>query len=99
MPHCFELTDKKTGRVTPLIEIDRRLCEGFNITPDPKKWYYNWYNYIGLLLATGQSFDMIRADLATDADLNPDDSWYRQMHSIASWLDRNYTARAWYEFK
>jgi hypothetical protein len=89
MPNCFSLTNKKTGQVAHLHDVDAEICKHFNIPCDPNYWAHDWYGVIGLLLACGKSFERIEQIVEDTPELV----------TIAKLLDENYTSDAWYETK
>lgn len=87
MPNCFQLTRKGSDEATKLQEIDNELWLEFNGSiPEPNdKWYMNWYNTVGLMLACGKTFEQIKEELSED--IGP----------VVDFLNHNYTARSWAE--
>lgn len=55
MPVCFQLTKKNAKEPSVLQHVDTELWRKFNgFEPEGNtKWFDNWYNTIGLLLACG----------------------------------------------
>ena len=62
MPVCFELIDRSTGEIVPLVEVDNRMREAMGFDPDPENWLANWYNRFGISLACGDSWERISED-------------------------------------
>lgn len=90
MPNCFQLTSKETGKPKNFVELDHDLCEHFGIEPNPERWLMNWYNFVGLALAMGKTFEEIRGFV--DEDETP-------LLDIIDYIDERYTADAWYQSK
>ncbi len=90
MPNCFTLTKKDEAKPRPLKDIDTDLWDHFEGgEPDGnEQWYHHWYNFIGLLLAVGKTFQEV-IKLCEDFT----------MREIAVYLEENYTSNAWYERK
>lgn len=89
MPNCFTLTRKSDLESGPVAfaKIDDEMCGAFGITPDPKKYYCQWYDIVGFGLAVGKSFSDLR-------EIWHDQPKYLQ---IVDWLDENFTSDAWCE--
>lgn len=87
MPNCFQLTRKGEKEPSPLLTIDKEMCDHFGEECDPKLWFRNWYNTIGFLLATGSDWAKIRETY--------DDSPH--MLEVIEYLEANYTFDAWAE--
>lgn len=103
MPSCFQLLDKKTNQPAILQRIDELMCAHFQEPCHPKHWFHGWYNYIGLSLATGKSFEDITAKCLDyieeqGVDLEGIKYWL-QMLKINLWLAKNYNSNAFYESK
>src|SRR5215470_10983197 len=64
MPNRFSLTRKSNKDAGPvsLSQIDEEIRAHFGVASDPKKYYHQWADSIGLALASGQSFDEIIDD-------------------------------------
>lgn len=90
MPACFQLFPKGSDTPARFSDIDDRMRAHFGAQPDPKQYYRFWYDIEGFGLATGHSFDDMRA---LDADAPPEES----RRAIIDWLDANYTFEAWTE--
>jgi hypothetical protein len=54
MPAYFSLTLKGESEPMPLAKVDDLICEKLGVAADPDKYYANWYDVIGLLLALGK---------------------------------------------
>ena len=90
MPNCFQLIDKETGEAVILQELDNTLWMKFtgSVPKINNRWYKNWYNTIGLLLACGKNWDEIREDLV-DGEPDP----------VIDYLEERFTPSSWYELK
>lgn len=89
MPACFSLTDKSTGKVVALAEVDNLMCAHFNEVPHEKNWYMNWYNKFGVEPAVGHSWEKIKEGFNYRDD--------KKYITIIEWLEANYTVNSWYE--
>jgi hypothetical protein len=89
MPNCFQLYKKGEEEPSILQDVDNDLWLKFEGSiPEPNdKWYQNWYNTVGLLLAMGESFDQIKENASIE------------MYVVVSYLERIYTHSAWYSHK
>jgi hypothetical protein len=90
MPNCFNLTDKSTGQVVTLDEVDRALCKMLGVPVHETRFVEYWVDNIGLQIAMGKSWDSIKA-AASESD--------EADQKIVDYLEEHYTARAWYEHK
>ena len=90
MPNCLTLTKKDAEEPLNFSKIDTELWLHFmgSEPKDNKKWYYEWYNIIGLGLAGGMSFEEIRKHT-----MDP------HIKEITIFLEDNYTSNAWYSPK
>jgi hypothetical protein len=84
MPNCFQLL--RNGKPTPLVQIDKEMCEHFNVEPNPQFYYRGWYDIVGFGLACGYSFDKVR-------EIHPD---YKD---ICDWLEKHFEPKSWWESK
>jgi hypothetical protein len=87
MSACFQLLDKRDNQAIAFVRIDDLLCQHFGVDPDPVKWYHDWYNWIGVGLAFGASFDKLRKAYVND----------ETALSIINWMDMHYVANTWRE--
>ena len=90
MPNCFQLKSIETGEPKNFIELDNEMCEHFGIEPNPERWLMNWYNFIGLALSVGKTFDEIRTYVHEDET---------PMLDIIDYIEQRYVPDAWYESK
>lgn len=98
MPNCFQLIGKVTKTATSFAEIDDAICKELNVPMSETKYYLGWYDFIGLSLALGSSFDKIRQSLRPKEHDTPDDlHWAEQMLKIVDYLDEHYVSNAWAE--
>lgn len=88
MPNCFTLTrlNKPEEGPVSLTKIDEEMCKHFNVECDPVKYYCEWYNTIGLMLAIGRTFEEI-FEIFEGSE---------RTIEIAKWLQANFTTDAWY---
>lgn len=105
MPVCFRLIRKGETEATPLSKIDNELCAALGVEPHPITYYAQWFDFIGIRLAIGQSFDEIIARLEKgikDADEAGDEGsmlHFRKLYNAARWLSENFTPECWRENK
>lgn len=90
MPAYLQLFPKGSNTPARFGQIDDAMCAHFGVTPDPNQYYRFWYDIEGFGLATGHSFDDMRA---RDEDAPPEES----RRTIIDWLDEHYTSNAWTE--
>ena len=90
MPACFKLIDKTTNEPVEFVKIDEALCATFGVPVDPDKWYQDWYDGIGLCLASGATFDKIR-------DVYNEEPPIIEIVEIIDWLSARYRADSWHE--
>ena len=90
MPNCFQLTRKGEKEPRKLQEIDNELWVHFEgaVPETNDKWYYNWYNTVGLLLSCGKRFEEIF-----------DVGFCDRLSEVILYLDEYYTSDSWYEMK
>lgn len=91
MPNCFQLVRKSDTNAGPVVlqQIDDEMREAFHEPPDTEHWYRDWYNWAGLYLALGKTFDQIREIVKDDV----------QGLRIVEWLDANFTSSAWFSHR
>lgn len=101
MPNCFTLTRKGFTTPATLQVVDAELCQNLDLPYDDKEWTHHWYDYIGLRLALGQSFEAIIDDatLAATEDYVAFKDYYLTARRIAAYLNEHYTPDAWWEPK
>lgn len=99
MPNCFQLickSDPDAGP-QPFACIDNEMCESFGVIPDDIKFACNWYDHLGLLMATGTPLvkiaDKARRELAVDPTMQSEKI---NICKIALWLDENFTDNSFY---
>ena len=83
MSAYFTLTKKGEKEPSTFVAIDEAMCAHFGVTPDPDRYYRNWYNVEGFGLAMGHDWDKLRK-------INPD------RKDIIDWLEENYISDAWH---
>jgi hypothetical protein len=88
MPNYFKFTKKGELKPTLFADIDNELREHFGAPADPVKYYYQWYDVIGLGIAMGQSWDDLRTKICYDCP---------ELLAIINYLEDHYTAEAWYQ--
>jgi hypothetical protein len=86
MPNCFTLTRKTDPQAGPVAfaVIDAEMCKYFGVDCDGKKYYEDWYTWVGLNAALGVPLAQIR----------PADERHA---AIVKWLDDNFTTDGWAE--
>ena len=110
MPSCFQLTNKSTGLVATLQDVDVAICNHLECVVDPKYWCCDWYNTIGFLIATKTERSLgsqeLRDEVATLVCYDPtkeyseDDQHYqRTLNTILEFLEANYTSDSFYSYK
>ena len=90
MPNCFTLTKKGETEPTSLNDVDTDLWIKFN-GGEPKgntKWFARWYDFVGLGLSHGHSWDKLRSYLDDD---DPDNL------ALINYLEETYEVKAWYQ--
>jgi len=90
MPGCFSFQRKNDPdqKNVPFNLIDDEMRVHFGAEPDPIRYYYGWYDHIGLALAMGQSLEQIR-DRFKELD-EP------MGISITEWLMEHFNTNAYY---
>jgi len=86
MPNCFTLTAIGENKPETLNAIDEHICKHFNVPIDDKKYYWGWYNTIGLALAMGKTWNEMFDIFEDDRTLE-----------IVTFLSEHYTPDAWCE--
>jgi hypothetical protein len=86
MPSCFAMRKIGEEERSSLQDVDKAICEHFNIPTDEEKWAYNWYNTIGLALAMGHDWDKIIG-------------FFPEREPIVQFLRDHYITDAWWEGK
>lgn len=73
MPNCFQLTRKSSPETGPVVLqiVDAEMCQYFGVQCDPKYWFRSWYSTIGFGLATGDTFETLRARTETGPMTKP----------------------------
>jgi hypothetical protein len=91
MPNVFSLSRISDPERTlcRFVDIDEELCAHFGVAPDPKTYYHRWYNFIGLGLSTGRTWDDMIAICTETGD--------SLMIDIISYLRERYSSDAWHE--
>ena len=90
MPNYFKLIDKTTEKPAKFVDIDEKLCVHMGVEPHPKNYLYGWYDFIGLGLAMGKTFDELRGFVHKDE---------QHIHKVIDYLDEHYVPDAWYQPK
>lgn len=91
MPSCYQLARKTTPKsFVPLAlqQVDKEMCEHFNVPCDEKLWFRNWHNWLGFGLAVGWSFDKLRETFPEQENIE-----------IINWIEENYEVSAFYQSK
>ena len=92
MPNCFQLTKKGEVEPSTLNSVDEAICEYVGAPVDEKKWYYNWYNILGLAYACGKSCEEV-ARITHEQDPG------HKLDTVARFIADNYETKSWYEHK
>ncbi len=87
MPICFDLTNKVSGLVETCQEIDEKLATAFNAPVHEEKWYMDWYNKFGIMLAAGDSWETIRECWEDEEEIV----------AVTHWIEGRYTVHSWRE--
>ena len=87
MPVCFQLFKKGSTEPEVFQDIDVEICNHFGVEVDDVKWYCDWYDCIGVLLATGRTFQQVK---------EVHHSW-KELCKVVDFLEDNYTTRSWRE--
>ena len=88
MPNYFSLTNKETGEVENLADVDNALCAHLGVEPDERHYYAHWKDYLGLCLAMGQTWEKINEQFH-----------YDDYPQIIDWLESHYEVKSWYSRK
>ena len=85
MAACFSLT--KRGETTPasLVSVDEAICAHVGRQPDPQKYVWDWFDYVGFPLAVGRSW----------ADIREQCEDFPELLQIIDFLEANYLPNAW----
>lgn len=97
MPNCFQLLSRHTGKAETFHEIDRKLCEWFNVKCDDHKWYMDWYDIVGFQIACGKDLEKQIATGEEHLKAHPDDDHAVRFLAMLKYLHVNYTSDAWVE--
>lgn len=109
MPACYQLIPKGSNEPMSLHAVDAQLVWHFrDANPynpwlkqhgqsenHESRWFADWHNVIGFLLATGSNFEQIRAKLADWTD----DAQYRALLTeICNYLEAQFHPDFWTEW-
>lgn len=108
MPACYQLIPKGSNEPMYLHAVDAQLVWHFRAENpynpwlgqraqaenDEVRWFADWNNVIGFLLATGNNFDQIRAKLPEWTD---DDEYRKLLVAICDYLQEQFTSNSWTE--
>ena len=89
MPVCFQLTKKGETKPSAINDIDKDLWDTF-ADGEPEgndKYFANWYNTVGMMLAMGKTWEEIK-EVYKDNDI-----------SVIEYLEENYSPYAWREHR
>jgi len=101
MAAYFQLLDRTTGEATSFTEIDKNLCQHFEQPVDEDKWLCDWYNSIGLRVATGQTLEQVRVRFTeyitegAEEDNKKKIEGYSNLILILDWIAEHYTTDSW----
>lgn len=94
----FQLIRKTASEVGPvnLVDLDAEIAREFGDEPDDVRYYYGWFDSIGWRLASGRTWDEIRAALQPS---EIDDEEYcavlSRLREIATWLEERFEVVCW----
>jgi hypothetical protein len=98
--HCSSnnaLTSNFTRKGNPtsgpvsLLQIDHEMREHFGVSPDAGRYFHQWVDTIGLMLAAGKTFDAIIGECAEALADNPHSASYHEIElRIAEYLNNNF---------
>ena len=111
MPNCFQLTKKGETEPTTLHKVDEELCRLLDVPVHDTYYVMNWYNTIGMWIATRDNCDLgsekLWAVLEDFFDTEerrerkspekPGMSQYQGLKVCLDYLCENYTSRSWYQ--
>jgi hypothetical protein len=86
MPNYFAFYQRDWNDRAALVDIDRQLCEYFDVPVHPTLWFRDWYNRFGLSLAAGVPMQEL-----IDRQDNPSID-----RDLLVWLDTNYRVECGY---
>jgi hypothetical protein len=101
MAAYFQLLDRTTGEATSFTEIDKNLCQHFEQPVDEDKWLCDWYNSIGLRVATGQTLEQVKTTFLEYIIEGTKESnvrkieGYNNLVKILDWIAERYTTDSW----
>ena len=86
MPNYFRLINRETNEGDKFADIDDKICAHLGVAPHPEKFYESWYDLLGLDMATGASWQMMRERWNYD----------KTLIRIVDYLEERYRIEAWY---
>lgn len=89
MPNAFQLISKKTGEAEHFVLIDVKMCAALDVPCDPEKYFMDWYDNIGQLVASGRKLEDMHGIYAELIVKYPD------FGRLITWLMENYTTSSW----
>lgn len=92
MTLCIQLVKKDRKTPSRMSMVDADICRHFNAEVNSKFYHEGWYDIIGYLLATGRTFEEVRARLV-------ELEFSQRLIDICDFLSENYIAQAWWETK
>ena len=94
MPSCIryhprgaDIYDASTA--IKLFDLDALVCEAVGDPCHPTAWCRGWFNYIGSFMASGKTYDEVRAMIERDE--------IPELIPVLDYLEANYEPRAWWE--
>lgn len=100
MPNCFAMTRIGESEYVGLAEVDNAARKHFGAPEDAEHWYLDWYNWMGLMFACGESFDGIRKNIRKHSEKDATESAAAVAEmALIDYLEKNYTVESWYQHK
>jgi hypothetical protein len=90
---CFSFTRKGNPAAGPvsLQRIDHEMRDHFGVSLDAERYFYQWVDTIGLMLAAGKTFDAIIGECKEAMADYPQNAAYHEIKlRIAEYLDNNF---------
>jgi hypothetical protein len=91
MPHCWHIYKKEDGNKTPInpIEVDEEICRRIGVSPDPVKYYEDWWDIVGCGLIGGYSIPQLIEEVRRSP-------YYTEKVEIMLQVLCEYSGEAWY---
>lgn len=99
MPACFQLYPIGSDQPAVLQKVDDEMRQHFGCPANPDK-FLGWYQYIGLLLAMGWTYERLIQDIDGHClCAKPGEHWACDMRDMLTYLMDRYTTNAFYSPK